>query len=157
MGVSSPVCEGSRNGTVEEDDKKQGLKYFGISPKTGEVGMRVVHKGRSIGKFTHRITTPSEKLRRSVVANYLVEVVTHYGGRTPTEARTKHLDMNLRSLHEVFQALPEFPDDLARFLDEYTPAKEGAPVPEVYREFIMQTWEDTKDKVSFRHILKCAQ
>lgn len=146
------VCEGSQNGTVEVgDDKKQALniKYFAVRKDARQVEMRVQYGGKNIGRFTHRIS-PTEKLRW-VKANFLVELITHYGGRKRTKGGREFQDMNLRSLGEVFQELPEFPETLVSFLEGYsTPAKKTKPVPQMYKQFIIQTWEKYKDKVSFR-------
>lgn len=153
------VREGSQNGTVEEGyDKNQAPngKYFAVRPDASQVEMRVQYEGKDIGRFTHRIS-PTGKLRL-VKANFLVELITHYGGRKHTKGGREFQDMNLRSLGGVFQELPEFPETLVRFLnDVYTPAKKTDPVPKMYKDFIIETWEKYMDEVSFRHILKCAQ
>lgn len=84
----------------------------------------------------------------------MVQLIAHYGGRKPIKGRRVYQDVDLRSLHEVFQALPsKFPETLVEFLNKYNPEHKDLPVPGEYRNFIIKMWEDNMDEVSFRHIL----
>lgn len=126
--------------------------YFGVGRDTisHKVDMRVDYRNKNIGKFFHRISEEPAL----VVAVFLVEIITHYGGRKPQKGGRKYKEMNLRALaHETFNRLPNIPKNLDEDLNKYIPDKEYRKVPKDYKRFIIETWNKHKEEVIADHNL----
>lgn len=145
------------NASQKEIDKKRQTGYFGVQmDKKGgfKVEVRVKYKHtdtghvKKIGKFFSRIS-PRETAAL-VVAVFLADLISHYGGRKSLLAAAGDKDasdIKHRCFHQIFRKLPRFPENLVQFLNTYIPVKRGQ-VPNAYREFILTTWRDHKNEVS---------
>lgn len=132
--------------------KSSSVGYFGVGrdPISHKVDMRVDYRNKNIGKFFHRISEEPTL----VVAVFLVEIITHYGGRKPHKGGRKYKEMNLRALaHETFNRLPNIPTELDEYLNKYIPDKDYRKVPDAYKDFIVETWNKHKEEVSADHNL----
>jgi len=126
--------------------KSSSTDYFGVGrdPISHKVDMRVNYRNKNIGKFFHRISEEPTL----VVAVFLVEIITHYGGRKPQKGGRKYKEMNLRALApETFNRLPNIPKNLDEDLSKYIPDKGYRRVPDAYKHFIIETWNKHKDEV----------
>lgn len=146
------------NVSQKEIDEEQRTGYFGVHKnKKGEfnVEVRVTYKhtgtgkDKDIGKFYHRIN--HQERAALVVAVFLVDVISHYGGRKSLleAGGDKDVpDIKHRCFHQIFPKLPRFPETLAQLLNMYIPVKDTCTVPKAYRKFIVSAWSGHKDEVS---------
>ena len=135
-----------------QETNSSSVDYFGVKRDATKhkVDMRVNYRNKNIGKFFHRI----HEEPTLVLAVFLVEIITHYGGRKAQKGGRKYKEMNLRALaHETFNRLPNIPEKLDEYLTTYIPNKEYEKVPEDYKRFIIETWNKHKEEVSADHNL----
>lgn len=144
------------NVSQKEIDKERRTGYFGVHKnKKGEfkVEVRVTYKhtgtgkDKDIGKFYRRIN--HHERAALVVAVFLVDVISHYGGRKSLleAGGDKDVpDIKHRCFHQIFPKLPRFPENLVQLLNTYIPVK--GKLPEAYKKFIVATWSGHKNEVS---------